>query len=70
MVASVPRKPQCERFCYMTFNELMRAVLAILPEATFYSDIDGEIVISTNMRYAEGSTDVAGDEQLVSLEEV
>lgn len=54
----------------MTFHELMRAVLAILPEATFYSDIDGEIVISTNLRYAEGSTDVAGDEQLVSLEEV
>lgn len=54
----------------MTFNELMRAVLAILPEATFYSDIDGEIVISTNLRHADGSTDATGDERLISLEEV
>lgn len=54
----------------MTFNELMREVLRILPDATFYSDIDGEIVISTNLRYAAGSTDASGDEQLVSLEEV
>ena len=54
----------------MTFNELMRAVLAILPGATFYSDIDGEIVISTNLRYAKDSQDATGDEQLVSLEEV
>lgn len=54
----------------MTFNELMCAVLAILPDATFYSDTDGEIVVSTNLRYAAESTDTTGDEQLVSLEEV
>ena len=54
----------------MTFNELMSAVLAVLPDATFYSDIDGEIMVSTNLRYAEGSQDDTGDEQLVSLEEV
>lgn len=54
----------------MTLSELMRAVLAILPDATFYSDTDGEIVISTNLRYAAGSQDTTGDEQLVSLEEV
>lgn len=54
----------------MTFNELMREVLRILPDATFYSDIDGEIVISTHLRYAKGSQDTTGDEQLVSLEEV
>lgn len=54
----------------MTFNELMRAVLAILPDATFYSDTDGEIVISTNLRYAAGSQNATGDGQLVSLEEV
>lgn len=54
----------------MTFNELMSAVLSILPDATFYSDIDGEIVVSTNLRHATGSQDVTGDEQLVPLEEV
>jgi hypothetical protein len=54
----------------MTFNELMSAILAILPDATFYSDIDGEIVVSTNLRYATDSQDSTGDEQLVSLEEV
>lgn len=54
----------------MTFNELMRAVLAILPDATFYSDTDGEIVISTNLRYREGSQDATGDEPLVPLTEV
>ena len=54
----------------MTFNELMSAILAILPDATFYSDGDGEIVVSTNMRYSAGSQDATGDEQLVSLEEV
>jgi len=54
----------------VTFNELMREILAILPDATFYSDTDGEIVISTNLRYREGSRDVTGDEQLVSLTEV
>jgi hypothetical protein len=53
----------------MTFNELMSAVLVLLPDATFYSDTDGEIVISTNLRYADGSQDTAGNEQLVSLEE-
>lgn len=54
----------------MTFNELMREILAILPDAAFYSDIDGEIVVSTNLRYRAGSQDTTGDEQLVSLTEV
>lgn len=54
----------------MTFNELMEAVLAILPDAAFYYDTDGEVVVSTNLRHAAGSSNHAGDEQLVSLEEV
>lgn len=51
----------------MTFNELMRAVLAILPDATLWQDNDGEICVATKLTYPTGVTPASftGDEQLI-----
>ena len=38
----------------MTFDELSRAILAILPNASIDEDLDGQIVIYTNKREASG----------------
>jgi len=48
----------------MTFDEMMAAVLAILPSAAFGEDNDGQIIIYTNMRETGSGM---GDGQLVDM---
>lgn len=47
---------------YGSIDELMRAVLEILPDATLSEDNDGQIIINTNLRVADGTTSVAAGE--------
>jgi hypothetical protein len=46
----------------VTFNEMVEAVLKIFPGATFGDDFDGQIVIYTDLKFADesqgGGTDI------------
>lgn len=45
-----------------TFDELMRAILEILPEAQLLEDSEGELVIYTNLRDLDGEGNLASFE--------
>ena len=54
----------------MTFNDLLRAVLSVLPDATLWQDNDGEICVSTKLAFASPvKVDDYGDEQLIPMPE-
>ena len=54
----------------MTFNDLLRAVLSVLPDATLWQDNDGEICVSTKLAFASPvMVDDYGDEQLIPMPE-
>ncbi len=54
----------------MTYNELYRAVLSVLPNATLWQDNDGEICVSTKLAFASPvKVDDYGDEELVPIPE-
>ena len=43
-------------------DDLMRAVLTILPNASLGEDNDGQLIIYTNLRVADGTTRTAAGE--------
>lgn len=52
----------------MTYNELYRAVLSVLPHATLWQDNDGEICVATKLTFASPvKVDDYGDEELVHI---
>jgi len=46
-----------------TFEELMKAVVELLPNATLSEDNDGQIIIFTNLKET-------GDRRIVNIDEV
>lgn len=54
----------------MTYNELYQSVLSVLPNATLWQDNDGEICVSTKLRFVSPvKVDDYGDEELAPMEE-
>jgi hypothetical protein len=52
----------------MTFNDLHRAVLSVLPDATLWQDNDGEICVSTHLTFKlPVKVNDYGDEELTAM---
>jgi len=49
----------------MTYTQLAKAIHALLPDATFGEDVDGQLIIFTKMKQANPSD----DEDLVTFDD-
>lgn len=41
----------------LTFTQLVAAIIAVLPDATFDEDIEGQLIIYTNLKKTDANDD-------------